>query len=268
MEVMKHIRQGLWGVLLIVIGTTHLHAQSVGASFLKLEIGSRSQALGGAFTAINGGANSLHYNPAGLSFNPNRELALFHAQWFADITIENATLLLPINSWLTIAHGVSFLRMPEMQQYDIDQSTGDPIESGRFNAYNLLLTNGIGLRLNDQFSVGLTIKWLQESLGDTRAQALAADFGILMRLFENRLQLGAAIQNIGSKIQYETQSANLPETIRAGAAYRIGNSGNLVTMDVVKSKNDEWEVRPGVELSMNEQFSLRGGYQAAMASPM
>ena len=263
MEVRKYIRQGLWGIVLIVASTTYIHAQSVGASFLQLEIGGRSQALGGAFTAINSGANSLHYNPAGLSFNQNRELALFHAQWFADITIENATLLLPVNSWLTLAHGVSFLRMPEMQRYDIDQSSGDPIESGSFNAYNLLLTNGIGLRLNDQFSVGLTIKWLQESLENTRAQALAADFGMLMRLFENRLQIGAAIQNIGSKIQYETQSSNLPETIRAGAAYRIGGSGNLVTVDVVKSKNEEWEVRPGVELSMNEQFSLRGGYQAS-----
>jgi hypothetical protein len=45
MEVRKHIRQGLWGILLIVTSATYIHAQSVGASFLQLFTGSSNVAF-------------------------------------------------------------------------------------------------------------------------------------------------------------------------------------------------------------------------------
>ncbi|MEZ4764452.1 MAG: PorV/PorQ family protein [Calditrichia bacterium] len=264
MDVQKIRRQGWLILLATLLSFSPVFTQNnTGAQFLQMEIGSRAQALGGAYTAMGNSANGLYYNPGGMAFSTDRELMLYHAQWFSDITIENVTLVLPMNGKLTLASGISFLRMPDMQRYDVDPLTGDPVEDGNFNAYNLLFTSGLSMKFSENFAFGFNVKFLQEALESVRANGFAADVGVLMRLYDRRLQLGFAAQNLGPAITYESQNSALPQTFRAGMAYRIGFPGSLLAVDVVKVKDQPVRVRPGVEFNMGERLWLRSGYQAS-----
>jgi long-subunit fatty acid transport protein len=59
------------------VGTT-------GAAFLKIGVG-RSTAMGDAFVAIADDASASYFNPAGLA-RVNRQIALNHVDWIADVT--------------------------------------------------------------------------------------------------------------------------------------------------------------------------------------
>ena len=45
-------------------------------NFLKMNIGSRSQGMGNAFTAVSSDLNSVYYNPAGIGFSSNSRLGI------------------------------------------------------------------------------------------------------------------------------------------------------------------------------------------------
>jgi hypothetical protein len=228
-------------------------------------MGSRAQALGGAFTAMDGSPNSLYYNPAGMAFYPERELMLYHASWFSDISIENATVTYPLNRAVALGAGISFLRMPDLTRYEID-ATGGPLAMGTFSAYDLAMTAGISTRLSDNFSLGANIKYFQESLETVRAGGFAVDLGAQIRLVDSALRLGIAAQNLGPAVRYQEQRADLPRTFRAGLAYRHGYPGYSLALDVVQVLGQPLQVRPGLEYHFSKQLALRSGYQTTAGS--
>ena len=54
--------------------------------FLNADVDARPVALGGAYVALAGDANAVHYNPAGLSLMRGHEATLTHHQLFAGFT--------------------------------------------------------------------------------------------------------------------------------------------------------------------------------------
>ena len=60
--------------------------------FLKLEMGARAVAMGGAYGAIAGDPNCIFYNPAGTAFVEGLALVFNHSQWLADISYQSGVM--------------------------------------------------------------------------------------------------------------------------------------------------------------------------------
>lgn len=70
-------------------------AGTTGFNFLRMNIGSRAQGMGNAFTAISSDINGLYFNPASVGFSVRPTLMFYHAKWFEDLSVENLSFIFP-----------------------------------------------------------------------------------------------------------------------------------------------------------------------------
>jgi hypothetical protein len=78
----------IWAVVLLVsafLVPTPAAATKYAGEFLKIPVGPRAIAMGGAFTAIADDATSPHWNPAGMIYLPYREVVFQHAERFGNL---------------------------------------------------------------------------------------------------------------------------------------------------------------------------------------
>ena len=206
-------------VLLIVTGTTPgIHAVSIhdgagttGAAFLKIEGGSRPVGMGGAFAGLANDINTIFWNPAGLTAVHDQELTAMQHFSFADINNQSIGYAQRVDR---LVWGASFLgSFTEIERRQ--GPTEDPdstVTVGGF-ATGLSLAYPIGTAM----SIGGTAKVISEQLDIQNAYGAAADVGVILRLFDNHLGIGVAVQNAGILDGGE----NLPTALRAGLAYRM-----------------------------------------------
>src|SRR5580765_1256056 len=64
-------------------------ATKYAGEFLKIPVGARAVAMGGAFTAIADDATSPFWNPAGMVYLPYKEVFLQHAEQFGSLVNHN-----------------------------------------------------------------------------------------------------------------------------------------------------------------------------------
>jgi len=69
---------------------------TAGAQELRIPVGSRGSALGGAMVANAYGAEALFWNPAGAANQTGTEAMFSHLEYFADMNLEY--VVLPLNS--------------------------------------------------------------------------------------------------------------------------------------------------------------------------
>ena len=259
------IHKFLVPLTLVVVFTTFQYCQAGGTNsfnFLKMNIGSRSQGMGNAFTAVSSDLNSVYYNPAGIGFSSRPGLMFFHGQLYEDLAIENFTAIYPNLRNITLSVGVSYLHLPAIEKYDIDLTTGEPIPGGgEFNVYDFVPQLGIAYRLTNSFALGLQFKYLMERLDDVTASGVAFDLGALYKLPVDYLSLGASVQNLGPKIKYDIKRENLPITYRLGVAYQLPEYFVTFTFDGVKTVNEDWQFLPGFEVEFLQSLAIRAGYQ-------
>ena len=59
----------------------HDHAGATGMAFLKVGIGGRAAAMGGAYSSVSGDATAGYWNPAGLIGIEGKDVVLMHSAW-------------------------------------------------------------------------------------------------------------------------------------------------------------------------------------------
>lgn len=230
-------------------------------NFLQMSIGSRAQGMGNAFTAIPADINSIYFNPANIALAMRPNIMFFHGQMYEQIAVENLTAVYPRFHNLTLSFALSYLHLPEIEKYDIDPLSSEPLAAGKFQVYDFVPQIGIGYNINPDFSMGLQIKYLQERIDDITASGVAFDFGALYQIPIDYLTIGASIQNLGPKISFEKAKEHLPLTYRLGMAYQLSAYMVTFAFDGVKTLGEEWRFYPGLEVELMNSLSLRAGYQ-------
>ena len=97
--------------------TPGLSAQSLtksgttAAQFLKIDVGPRAIAMGGAFTATANDISAIYWNPAGLASNLSGEAFFNHTDWFLDIAMEYAGVAIHVPGIGTIGGFVTALTL-------------------------------------------------------------------------------------------------------------------------------------------------------------
>ena len=258
------------------------------AQFLKIGAGARPIGMGGAYTALANDILSVYWNPAGLSRIVGTGEATFnHAEWLAETNFDFAAFSLNVGNIGSFGlHVVSF-RIPEEPVRTVQNPDG----TGQyFDASSISLGLSFAKNLTDRFSIGVTGKFIQESIFNVTARGAALDLGVLYNTPIKNLTLGASISNFGPKMrlggrdlyinidpsatqgsvnnvpaEYRTESYDIPLNLKFGLAWRAVRNENVEIVAAVDGNqpNDNSEyMNSGIEVGFQNVVFLRGGYKA------
>ncbi len=262
------------------------------ANFLKIGVGSRGEAMAGAYVAQVQDVTSLFWNVSGLAKMERPQLAVARTDWILDINHVFVGVGLPMGDKGSIGVSVVSLTMGDMEMTTAEQPDGTGV---MFGASNFSIGIAYARSLTDRFSVGIQGKYIRESISSASANAFALDVGTQYTTGFRGLTIGMSISNFGTNMRLEgreqlvrvdvdpslganpdvtparleTESWPLPLMFRIGVSMDVLNSGdNRVTTNV--DYIDPRDVNPvtafGVEYSFKEMFYLRAGYRSLLSA--
>ncbi len=284
-------------LLLLLCFTLALYAQEsaqIGtsmANFLKIGVGSRAVAMGDACVAMTNDASAIYWNPAGLGLLHKNEVMAQSTNWIAETNLYFLSIAVPFGSFGTLGASVNYFSSGDMEETTIQQPEG----TGRFfDMQELALNFSYSRMLTDRFSVGFTVKYINETLSRETANAFAFDIGsIFITNFLNDMRLGIALSNLGSPMKLDgpdlivshdiapdvptnkvvdaslaTQSWDIPLTFRIGlGSYIFNNESTSLCCELAVNDTRDYAPRYNlgseftVKLLGNQQAMIRLGYK-------
>ncbi|MFH2203935.1 MAG: PorV/PorQ family protein [Elusimicrobiota bacterium] len=250
----------IWAVCLI-LGAGGRAEGGETASFLKISPGARPIGMGNAFTAIADDLNALAWNPAGLADAKQREASFMHAELYAHTRFDFIGYAQPLDQLGlsgTFAIGVSRLSQETISGRDENRRP-----TGSFTAADTAYQAAYSGRFfNSGTNFGLSGKYLQSALGDTRASAFAVDIGVKQHTNAGGrdLTFGASVMNIGRGMRYLDETDDLPLTFSAGTGLRMF-SNILLAADIRhRPHSQQTSFSFGSEYIVLPTLTLRAGY--------
>ncbi|MEA2081176.1 MAG: hypothetical protein U9O97_00330 [Elusimicrobiota bacterium] len=223
-----------------------------GAAFMRVTLSARKLAIGGGGTALRG-ADFIETNPAALYDEPT-SLQFSHLMYFDSLSLNDAKFTFSVES--ADSYGVgsinNFLCLG-LRSFSSDEDRRDMltgVKTGSFgiSARSIFLSYAF---LSGDYTAGLTVKNITESMDSNLSSAAAFDAGVIKDINEN-LSLGASAKNIGKKIS----ESPLPLTASAGFAYRFDEF--TINGDIEKTSEENKLLATGIECKM-APLLLRGG---------
>lgn len=262
------------------------------APFLKIEYGARPVGMAGAFVALANDASGMYYNPAGIAELDKVYVHGGHTRWFADLTYNYATFIVPTKR-VNFSLWGSFLTGDEMKVTTVEHPEGT---GQTFGYTDGLLGFTASARLSDRLSVGLTTKYIQQMLHNESAATVAFDIGSILKTPFKGLRLGMCMANYGGRMQLTgndlivqtdpwpdyggnpdvearmtSESFPLPLAFKLGIAFELlgreeavfTNQHNSVTvaLDGIHPNDGKEKLLIGLEYCMLDMLFLRGGYK-------
>jgi hypothetical protein len=237
------------------------------ADFLAIGAGARSLGLGGAYTALAEGPESIYWNPAGMAGMTGPEATYSLSQLPAGLTHNYAAVAAPV-ARLGGDLGFAFT---SLLQPGLDLVTASDQNVGTFSphseAYALAYARRFSLGGAGVLDAGLAAKLVEENLGTRSAGTFAVDAGaILHPTLLPDLTVGAAVRSVGGKLNFIADSEPLPSEVGLSAAYLFRRDGwsAAPALDVSLPYAGDPYAKIGVELArpMSEKTAafLRLGY--------
>ncbi len=262
-------------------------AGTTAAAFLSVGIGARAMAQGGAYVAAADDASSLYWNAAGLARMTRGEAFASHSEWLGGLRHDHLAVAMPIGGGVAAA-GVTSLGVPEMlvRTEDRQEGTGET-----FDAQDIALSLAYARPITDRFSLGGTVKYIQQRIWNESASGIALDIGTQFRTdFFGGLVVGASVTNFGTPMRLEgrdlrafvdpdetatgtngnvpsdltTDAWEMPLTFQIGVAVRPLQSRMqqlTVSIDALHPSDNYESLNVGAEYGVRGRFFLRGGYE-------
>lgn len=224
------------------------------SEFLKIGLSARAAGMAGAFGAVADDLGALEYNPAGLGLLNNSQVSFMYSRWLADISFGSiaGAHIVPVIG--TIGIGLNLL--------DIGDIEGSTLKN--FKASSFLFRAAWARTLRPNLTVGAGAKILNEKISDLNSSGGTLDAGVLYTPFRG-LQLGAAVENLGTVSAFENENDALPLLVKVAAAWKglEGEYGQLVVaadLDYFPPPSSLFNPTVGVEYWGGRYFALRAGY--------
>lgn len=257
-----------------------------GAQFLQLPIGARSEAMGGAIVGLADDASAIFWNPAGIVKVSNVQAHFSYMNWFDLFDFNAASLVYNAGDIGVFGASMVLLSTDEMEITTEEEPNG----TGRFfDAGDVALGISYAKYLTDRFSVGLTVKYINQRIWNETASGFAFDIGTQYRLDFQNLTIAMCMTNFGSDMKFD--GSDLDFTYRKDDNYpmsrlipsrlstdeyplplnfQVGIGFDVFEYEFVKMKgaidvthpNDNAErAHFGTEFSFYDRFFVRGGYK-------
>lgn len=264
------------GALLVIISFSSaayvFSAGTTSANFLKIAPGARPAAIGEAYTAVANDASAIYWNSAGLANLKQKEFVLSHNIWFQDIQHSFVAFAVPLNSTLSrypsnkcIGISATYLNSGSMERRDANGAlSGDSFNANDLSvscAYGSNLYRAIGYPL----SAGLAVKFIRQNIAEYSANSVAFDAGLMypVKAAGMPLNIGLAVQNVGTPVKFISEAYPLPMTWKAGVSFMPFVKSALplmVSFDASFPNDNEMSWRVGTEYSAGSMLQLRAGY--------
>lgn len=257
------------------------------APFLEIMPGTRASAMGGAFVALADDASALYFNPAGVARLGQSELVLTHSEWLADMDFNYAGLVVSLGNKGTLGASLTALSMPEMDVRTVEEPEGT---GEKFSMGDIAMQLTYAINLTDRFSLGMSGKYIRQSIWHMTASTAAFDIGTIYTTRFYGMRIGATLSNFGGGLRMEgkdtmvnhdidpdqmgnndqipadlrTESWDLPLNFQVGVALDLMHSEtNLltVTTDAQHPNNNTESVNLGLEYGFKQALFLRAGYK-------
>lgn len=168
------------------------------ANFLKIGVGGRAAAMGGAIVGNIDGPNSMFWNPAGIANASGVEFSINQNDWILDLKHSYFAVVFPGGQIGHIGFSVNYLDMGRMSR----TTEFEPEGTGTtFTASDIAIGFTYAKKMSDRFNAGLQLKIVQESISFTSASAIAVDAGSQYITRFSGLKIGMSITNFGTKMR-------------------------------------------------------------------
>ncbi len=235
--------------------------------------GARPAALGGSYVSLADDSNALHYNPAGLAFLERNDASFMHADHFFGTSQEYVGLALkgplgPLGEGMGAGLLVNTVGFGAVQRTTLSNIRGAGL--GTLSARDYSVSFGYASRLPwvEWMSAGMAAKWIHEEIDSLAADSGATDIGVLADLdeaFSVPVRLGAAFQNIGADLKYQSADEPLPLNLRFGASWKPVKAA-VLALDLNQPSRGEMTVHAGAEYAVDSAVALRVGYDGRNSS--
>ena len=199
-----------------------------GALELRIPVGPRGTALGGAVTGDVAGAEAVYWNPAGLAAAEHIEVLFCHTQYFAEQKLNYVALATPAGGLGVLGFAAKVLSVGDVivTTEEAPEGTGEIIKP----TFTVLGASW-AKRFTDRVMFGATLNYVNERVVDNTASGIAFDFGVQYDPGVHGLKLGMVMKNFGPSMSYSgpggevkvrplcvparrSDSANLPRSRR------------------------------------------------------
>ena len=208
---------------------------TTGVPFLLIASDARAASLGDMGVATSVDTYSQQWNPSKYAFSETKSgFGISYTPYLSklvnDIFLSNVTYFNRINERSSFAASFKYFSLGEIELRQTAEDLG-LIEKPN----ELTLDVSYALRLSDQFSMGVALRYLRS---DLRIQEFDRNFGaagsfgvdisgyyqseeVAYNEFNGRWRGGFALQNIGPKIKYDDdgQESFIPTTLRLGGGF-------------------------------------------------
>jgi hypothetical protein len=257
-----------------------------GAQFLQIPVGAKPAAMGGAYTAQANDAAALFWNPAGIVHVSENELMFGHTQWWATIRLNHAAYVHTMEDVGSFGVSLTSLTMDRMEVTTelMPEGTGS-----FFDAQDLMIGVSFARRLTEDFSAGLTAKYVSQRIWNESAGGFAFDVGTQYRIGFKDLTIAMSMTNFGTDLRYDGLDLNRRYDENTGQAnnrltparlaaedyplplhFQVGLSMTVLTTDefalvaatdVTHPNDNDERVNVGGEVRFMDYLFLRGGYR-------
>ncbi len=253
----------VWGLLLLGLLPVLANAKAAGSSaanFLKIGVGARGAAMAGAQAAMSEDLTAAYWNPSNLSTLRYNELALMHYSLVENVRFQHGSYGFPTERLGAFAFGASLF-----DYGSIDGYTDGGLPTGAVEASNKMVTASWAKKIfsNSKLSTGFTFKYLQSELAGYKASAPMLDAGISLPIEDGNLRglrLGLAVRNMGSGLDYNGETSDLPQQTVLGTGFSALGGNLNIALDLIQSRDTDSHAALGVEYRVFNMLDLRVGY--------
>ena len=192
----------LWVLLLLLpalaFSQDFAKVGTVGAQFLKIGIGARGAAMGGAYEGVTNDVTSMFWNPSGLVYVENISVFVSHTTWLADMGMEALAVAKKIDGFGVVGLNIGYLGSGDIERTTVENPDGG---IGNFSTEHWFAGVTVARHLTDKFAVGGNIKFIRERLDDQSSNSWATDLGAHYYTGFKSLRLAMCVRNFGPEIQ-------------------------------------------------------------------
>ena len=265
-----------------------------GAGQLLINPWARSAGLHSMNTASVSGADAMYLNVAGLSRIGKTQINLARTVYLAGSDLNLNALSFGRRIGKGGAFGISLVSLDlgdfEYTTEETPQGTGAKFSPSYFN-----MGVSYSYRFDNKVSVGTTVKFVNESLSNVGASAVALDAGVqYVSGAQDNFKFGISLRNVGSRMRftgeglsrarpnpndaavpyvvtyYERSAAyELPSQLSIGMSYdwvftattRLSAMANFTSNAFSRD-----QVGGGLEFTLGQNFALRAGYKGELSA--
>ena len=239
-------------------------AGTTGFSFLKLGVGARAVALGGAHTALAGDPSTINYNPSGTEFLKGKQFLAGYHNYVLDVQSGFIAITGPVKNY---GHGGAFIEYMNFGEFSRTDVNGVIDESNpTFSGGDFLIGLNFSRHFHPAVAGGINVKLMTEFADGYSSEAIAVDLGVMYSLPDSLTKVGLSVFNLGGVLSgFSSNSDNsykekLPRQLRFGVSHAPRELPFIVALDAVLPNDNDIYFNFGAEFIKIEPLFLRAGY--------